>query len=103
MGGSGCMGALTSLRPQFETQLARIASIGVKVDVHGISRHGFALNVATQPENWEGIVACGLQKVQMASLADFLQPVPDMAQVREAVTYSFEDVFHCHLRSIDGL
>lgn len=82
---------------------AKIASIGVKVDVHGISRHGFALNVATQPEYWDGIIACGIERVQMANLADFLHPVPEMEQVRETVMLSFEEIFHCQLHRLDAL
>src|SRR5512133_3868529 len=33
--------------PRVKPAPAKIASIGVKVDVQGISRHGFALNIAT--------------------------------------------------------
>lgn len=84
--------------PRVKPAPAKIASIGVKVDVHGISRHGFALNVATDPLYWDGIVPCGLDQVQMANLADLLDPSPDMTQVRAAVLSAFETVFECHLQ-----
>ena len=89
--------------PALKPEPAKIASIGVKVDVRGISRHGFALNVATDPSYWEGIVPCGLHQVRMADLADLLDPPPDMAQVREAVLVAFEDTFQCRLRRLEGL
>ncbi|MCX7976097.1 MAG: hypothetical protein N2646_03390, partial [Bellilinea sp.] len=34
----------------------KIASIGVKVDARGVSRHGFALNVQPDMLFWQGIV-----------------------------------------------
>lgn len=71
----------------------KLASIGVKVDARGISRHGFALNVNTQPEFWGGIVACGLDGVQMANLADFCEPVPAMETVRDVAEACFLDEF----------
>lgn len=84
--------------PRMKPQPAKIASIGVKVDVRGVSRHGFALNVHTDPVYWEGIVPCGLDQVQMVNLADLVDPAPSMLQVREAVQSAFEDEFHCRLR-----
>ena len=83
--------------PSLEPRPAKIASIGVKVDVNGISRHGFALNVTTDPHYWEGIVPCGLEQVQMANLSDLLDPAPELLQVCDAVLSAFEDVFQCHL------
>lgn len=72
----------------------KIASIGVKVDVRGVTRHGFALNVQPEMDYWQGIVACGLDGVQMVSMADLIEPVPVMAQVVEQVVQSFARVFN---------
>lgn len=91
---SRCPRCIPSLKPR----PAKIASIGVKVDVNGISRHGFALNVATDPHYWEGIVPCGLEQVQMANLSDLLDPAPEMHQVCDTVTSAFETVFQCQFR-----
>src|SRR5574341_454184 len=49
-------------RPEDREKPAKIAAIGVKVDSHGISRHGFALNVAPDMSYWDGIVACVVAK-----------------------------------------
>lgn len=71
---------------------AKIAAIGVKVDVHGISRHGFALNVNPEMDYWDGIIACGLNEPAV-SLADLLTPVPSMEKVKEAVISVFNMEF----------
>ena len=71
----------------------KIASIGVKVDVRGISRHGFALNVDPDMSYWKGIVACGLAGYSAISLADLIEPVPTMKAVEDAVVQSFQEVF----------
>jgi lipoate-protein ligase B len=77
--------------------LAKIAAIGVKVDARGVSRHGFALNVDTDMAYWDGIIGCGLKGTQVASLADFLQPPPEMHKVCDAVAAAFAEVFALQL------
>jgi lipoyl(octanoyl) transferase len=81
-----------------ERQLpAKIAAIGVKVDARGISRHGFALNVAPDMTYWEGIIACGLKDYPVTSLAELLDPYPDMEQVMDAVVAAFSEEFECEI------
>lgn len=72
---------------------SKIASIGVKIDVNGISRHGFALNVDPDMSYWEGIVPCGLTEYPMVSLAEVLDPSPSMPAVMTAVIAGFEHAF----------
>ena len=90
---SRCPRCIPSLKPK----PVKIASIGAKVDANGISRHGFALNVATDPYYWEGIVPYGSGQAQMANISDLLDPAPEMPQVCDAVIAAFEDVFQCHI------
>src|SRR3954464_2075230 len=45
----------------------KIASVGVHIS-HGVSSHGFALNVDNDMDPWSWVVACGLPEVQMTSL-----------------------------------
>ena len=71
---------------------AKIAAIGVKVDVHGVSRHGFALNVNPDMGYWDGIIACGLRE-PVVSLADLLATVPSMEKVKEEVSFAFQEMF----------
>ena len=75
-------------------QGAKIAAIGVKVDSHGITRHGFALNVAPDMAFWDGIIGCGLQGYAVTSLACLLADPPAMPQVIQAVIGAFEAVFN---------
>jgi lipoyl(octanoyl) transferase len=72
---------------------AKIAAIGVKVDSHGITRHGFALNVDPDMRYWEGIIGCGLAGYPITSLACLLQNPPTLQQVIDAIIPAFEDVF----------
>jgi len=74
-------------------KLAKIAAIGVKVDVHGVTRHGFALNVDPDMSYWNGIIGCGLKDDQSVCLADFLHPVPSMSQVEQTIIDAFQNVF----------
>jgi lipoate-protein ligase B len=72
---------------------SKIASIGVKVDAQGISRHGFSLNIHPDMSYWEGIVACGLADYPSVALADLLEPTPSMEEVLAIVTASFGNRF----------
>jgi lipoyl(octanoyl) transferase len=72
---------------------SKIASIGVKVDARGISRHGFALNVDPDMTYWEGIIACGLEGYPETSLAHLLSPAPSIEAVMESVVAAFGKEF----------
>ena len=78
---------------EIERRPAKIAAIGVKVDVHGISRHGFALNVNPEMSFWEGIIGCGLKGYPITSLAELLDPAPLMQAVADRVVEGFREVF----------
>ncbi|MEP7358904.1 MAG: lipoyl(octanoyl) transferase LipB [Anaerolineales bacterium] len=77
---------------------SKIAAIGVKVDVHGISQHGFALNVDPDMSYWEGIVGCGLRDHAAISMADLLEEPPEMPAVIDAVAETFAQVFQRTLK-----
>ncbi len=79
--------------PAARRKPSKLASIGVKIDVHGISRHGFALNVDPDMSYWNGIVPCGLTEYPMVSLAEVVDPAPSMEAVIEAVIGGFENAF----------
>src|SRR4051812_26127962 len=46
----------------------KIASVGVHIS-HGVSSHGFAVNVDNDLDPFNWVVACGLPEVQMTSMA----------------------------------
>lgn len=71
---------------------AKIAAIGVKVDVKGITRHGFSLNVNPDMNYWEGIIPCGLPE-PVTSLAELLNPIPTMEQVKAKISETFCTTF----------
>jgi lipoate-protein ligase B len=79
--------------PEDRKKPAKIAAIGVKVDVHGVSHHGFALNVNPDMEYWDGIIACGLQDEPIVSLADLFESPPSMERVKKEVVKAFGEVF----------
>jgi len=83
--------------PEFLQAPSKIASIGVKVDAKGISRHGFALNVSPDMKFWEGIIACGLENQNQISLAQLMGEAPDMELFMEKIIKAFEEVFDYEL------
>jgi lipoyl(octanoyl) transferase len=85
-------------RPEDKQKPAKIAAIGVKVDARGVTRHGFALNVNPDMSYWDGIIACGLVGEPVASLADLLEPVPEMERVKQEVVSAFGEVFGYELK-----
>ena len=80
-------------RPEDRLKPAKIAAIGVKVDAHGVTRHGFALNVNPDMSYWAGIIPCGLADEPVAALSDLLDPVPEMERVKREVLSAFYKVF----------
>lgn len=76
---------------------SKLASIGVKVDARGVTRHGFALNIDPDMSYWEGIVACGQPDRPAVALVDLLQPPPEAGLVRRAVVDAFGVVFGFHM------
>ncbi|MDY0060291.1 MAG: lipoyl(octanoyl) transferase LipB [Myxococcota bacterium] len=47
----------------------KVAALGLRLE-HGVSRHGFALNLATPPARWGLIVPCGLAGRGVVSVAE---------------------------------
>lgn len=89
--------------PGTAEQQLKIASIGVKVDARGVTRHGFALNVQPNMDYWQGIIPCGLEGVRMAAMADLISTPPEMAQVVERIAQVFERTFDFQLTWVDHL
>lgn len=65
-------------------EATKLASIGVRVS-SGISRHGLALNVATNLEDFETIVPCGLAGTAMTSLVRELTAPPSVAETADVL------------------
>ncbi|MBI3158612.1 MAG: lipoyl(octanoyl) transferase LipB [Chloroflexi bacterium] len=89
--------------PEVRQAPAKIASIGVKVDARGVSRHGFALNVAPDMDYWGGILACGLENQNKVSLEMLVEPPPDMDKVATVVGRAFGEVFGYEMVGHEGV
>jgi lipoate-protein ligase B len=89
--------------PELKQAPSKIASIGVKVDAGGISRHGFALNVNPDMSYWKGIIACGLENQNQISLEYLLDPAPGMERVIEEVVRAFGATFGFEMQIAEGV
>jgi lipoyl(octanoyl) transferase len=65
----------------------KIASIGVHVS-HGVTAHGFAVNVDNDLQPFEWIVPCGLH-AQMTSVCRELGSAPNLRCFRKRMAYAF--------------
>ena len=70
----------------------KIASIGIHV-ARWVTWHGFALNVCTNPRDFDVIVPCGLPGVQMTSLAAEIGRGVTVAEAEPAVVTAFGEAF----------
>jgi lipoyl(octanoyl) transferase len=84
--------------PSARKKPSKIASIGVKVDVNGVSRHGFSLNVSPDMSYWDGIVACGLVDDPAISMAQLMEPPPRMDRVVDQVVRAFGKIFSTKMK-----
>lgn len=62
----------------------KLAAIGLNVR-HGVSTHGFALNLRVEPWVWEAIVPCGIVDATPLSLHEVLSAVEDVPEVWSSV------------------
>lgn len=70
----------------------KIGAIGVKI-TRGITMHGFAFNVTTDLEMFQGIVPCGLQDRWVTSIAAETGSAPSVKEVGALAANHVADVF----------
>ena len=87
----------TGVWVQWQGVLHKIAAIGVKVTVRGVTRHGFALNINTDMDYFAGIVPCGINDKPVISLAEILGGVVDEEAVMLAVENAFAEIFEVEI------
>jgi lipoyl(octanoyl) transferase len=78
----------------------KIASIGVHV-TRWVTFHGFALNVCTDLRDFELIVPCGIDAVQMTSIAYETGETHSVAAAGDEVARSFGEVFDLEMVADD--
>lgn len=71
----------------------KIASIGVHV-TRWVTFHGFALNVSTELSDFDLIVPCGIEAVQMTSIVEETGGSCSVTEVGQQVAECFASVFH---------
>ncbi len=72
---------------------AKIAAIGVRVNVKRVTTHGFALNVNTDLRYFDGIVPCGIRDKGVTSLAALLARPVDEDEITARLIAHFGAVF----------
>jgi lipoyl(octanoyl) transferase len=82
----------------------KIGSIGVRVR-EGVSMHGLAVNVDNDLQPFEWIVPCGIDHVQVTSVARETGRSPSLPCFRKRMAYRFSEAFGCRQRlvSLDRL
>jgi lipoyl(octanoyl) transferase len=70
----------------------KIAAIGIKVS-RWITMHGFAFNVNTDLNLFNGIIPCGIQDKSVTSLKQELGFQIDIGEVKEKMLHNFVKVF----------
>jgi lipoyl(octanoyl) transferase len=76
----------------------KIASVGVHIS-HGVSSHGFAVNVTNDLDPFTWVVACGLPEVQMTSMAE-AGSAEDIACFRKRIGHRFTEAFGLRQRLV---
>ena len=77
---------------------AKIAAIGVRINVRAVTKHGFALNLNTDLSYFGGIVPCGIRDKDVTSLATLLGAPVDETEVTGRLIAHFGAVFDCDMR-----
>ena len=77
----------------------KIAAIGMKL-TKGLTSHGFALNIQTNPDHWNMIIACGIRDAGVTSVALETGMQSSMSEVKQQYAVVFEQVFKTELRTL---
>ena len=78
---------------------AKIAAIGVRID-HGVTIHGFSLNVDLDLSPFSHIMPCGLAQCRITSMAEILQSAMTPSIVAQQVAEEFAQIFNIQWMSL---
>ena len=70
----------------------KICAIGIKVS-RWITMHGFAFNVNTDLNLFNGIIPCGIKEKEVTSLSKELNREIDLNEVKDIIIKHFKDIF----------
>jgi lipoyl(octanoyl) transferase len=88
------------LEPGVFGKARKIAAFGVRCS-RWITMHGFAFNVNTDLQYFDGIIPCGIRNKQVTSLAHELGRKIATSEVKEKIKFHFEKVFEAELMQMD--
>ena len=94
---AGTIKGLTGVWVQTPAGDAKIAAIGVRVNVKAITKHGIALNLNTDLSDFAGIIPCGIQDKGVTRLADLLGGPVDETEAYRRFADSFAAEFEREL------
>lgn len=80
----------------------KIAAFGVRCS-RWITMHGFAFNVNTDLQYFDGIIPCGIKNKQVTSLARELGYSIKLGEVKEKLKTHFEEVFEAELKLLEAI
>ena len=80
----------------------KICAIGIKVS-RWVTMHGFAYNVNTDLELFNGIIPCGIQEKKVTSLSKELNSKQNMDEVKNRIINNFTKVFDYEIVDIRKL
>jgi lipoyl(octanoyl) transferase len=75
----------------------KIAAFGVRCS-RWITMHGFAFNINTDLQYFDGIIPCGIKNKKVTSLARELGRNINLGEVKEKLKSHFEEVFEAELK-----
>ncbi|MDE3040774.1 MAG: lipoyl(octanoyl) transferase LipB [Nitrospirota bacterium] len=78
---------------------AKIAAIGVRID-HGVTIHGFALNVDLDLSPFSHIMPCGLAQCHITSMAEVRQSAVSSSVIAQQVAQEFARTFNIQWMSL---
>ena len=78
---------------------AKIAAIGVRID-HGVTIHGFALNVDLDLSPFSHVMPCGLAQCHITSMAEIRQSTLSSSVVAQQVAQDFARIFNIQWMSL---
>jgi lipoyl(octanoyl) transferase len=99
---AGTIRGLTGVWVQTPAGDAKIAAIGVRVNVKAITKHGIALNLNTDLRGFDGIIPCGIPDKGVTRLADLLNHPVDESEARARFAAAFATEFEHELVWVDG-
>lgn len=88
------------LNPGIVGSERKIAAFGVRCS-RWITMHGFAFNINTDLQYFDGIIPCGIKNKQVTSLARELGHNIQLSEVKEKLKSHFENVFEAELFTME--